>query len=87
MKPYRLDRFRSYDYGTLPVCGLPEGHSGDCMSEESLRRYREKRNAGRRERYIGNFVFTVREHVPNSFISINPLGLTITYFREDQAFQ
>ena len=53
MKPYRLDRFRSYDYGTLPVCGLPEGHSGDCMSEESLRRYREKRNAGRRERYIG----------------------------------
>lgn len=41
----------------------------------------------RRERYIGNFVFTVREHVPNSFIPINPLGLTITYFREDQAFQ
>jgi type IV secretory pathway TrbF-like protein len=41
----------------------------------------------RRERYIGNFVFTVREHVPNSFIPVNPLGLTITYFREDQAFQ
>lgn len=40
----------------------------------------------KRERYIGNFVFTVREHVPNAYIPINPLGLTITYFREDQAF-
>ncbi len=41
----------------------------------------------KRERYIGNFVFTVRDRVPNSFIPVNPLGLTITYFREDQAFQ
>ena len=41
----------------------------------------------RRERYIGNFVFTIRDHVPNAFIPVNPLGLTITYFREDQAFQ
>jgi type IV secretory pathway TrbF-like protein len=41
----------------------------------------------KREKYIGNFVFTVREHVPNAMIPINPLGLTVTYFREDQAFQ
>jgi type IV secretory pathway TrbF-like protein len=41
----------------------------------------------KRERYVGSFVFIVKEHVPNSFVSINPLGLTITYFREDQAFQ
>jgi hypothetical protein len=25
--------------------------------------------------------------VPNDLIPINPLGLTISYFREDQAFQ
>jgi type IV secretory pathway component VirB8 len=41
----------------------------------------------RREKYVASFVFTVREHIPNSLIPVNPLGLTITYFREDQAFQ
>ena len=40
----------------------------------------------RRERYVGNFVFTVKDHVANAQIPVNPLGLTITYFREDQAF-
>ncbi len=41
----------------------------------------------KREKYVGNFVFIVKENVPNSMIPVNPLGLTITYFREDQAFQ
>ena len=41
----------------------------------------------RRERYVGNFVFVAKEHVTNAMIPVNPLGLTITYFREDQAFQ
>ena len=41
----------------------------------------------RREKYLGNFVFVVKERVPHAMIPINPLGLTITYFREDQAFQ
>lgn len=41
----------------------------------------------RRERYVAHFVFVVKEHVPNSIVPVNPLGLTITYFREDQAFQ
>jgi len=41
----------------------------------------------RRERYVGNFVFTVKDKVSNAMIPVNPLGLTITYFREDQAFQ
>ena len=41
----------------------------------------------KREKYVGNFVFTVRDHVPNAMIPVNPLGLVITYFREDQAFQ
>ena len=41
----------------------------------------------RRERYVAHFVFVVRDQVPNNLIPVNPLGLTITYFREDQSFQ
>jgi type IV secretory pathway TrbF-like protein len=41
----------------------------------------------KREKYVANFVFIVKDHVPNAMIPVNPLGLTITYFREDQAFQ
>ena len=40
----------------------------------------------RREQYVAHFVFIVRMPVPNALIPVNPLGLTITYFREDQAF-
>lgn len=40
----------------------------------------------RRERYLSNFVFTIKQPVANALIPVNPLGLTITYFREDQAF-
>jgi type IV secretory pathway TrbF-like protein len=41
----------------------------------------------RREKYAANFVFIVKDRVPNALIPVNPLGLTITYFREDQAFE
>ncbi len=41
----------------------------------------------KREKYTAHFVFVVRDRVPNVMIPVNPLGLTITYFREDQAFQ
>jgi len=41
----------------------------------------------KREKYVANIVFIVKDHVPNALIPVNPLGLTITYFREDQAFQ
>jgi type IV secretory pathway TrbF-like protein len=41
----------------------------------------------RRARFVANVVFVVKEPVPNALIPINPLGLTITYFREDQAFE
>src|ERR1700737_4797144 len=34
-----------------------------------------------------DFVFLFKPQVPNEIIPINPLGLTITYFREDQAFK
>lgn len=41
----------------------------------------------KREKYTAHFVFVVKDRVPNSLIPVNPLGLTITYFREDQAFE
>jgi len=41
----------------------------------------------KRDLYTANFVFVFRKHVPNELIPINPLGLTISYFREDQAFK
>jgi type IV secretory pathway component VirB8 len=48
--------------------------------------YAANHQESRRERYTANFLFVVKDRVPNSQIPINPLGLTITYFREDQAF-
>lgn len=41
----------------------------------------------KRDLYTASFVFVFRSQVPNELIPINPLGLTITYFREDQAFK
>jgi type IV secretory pathway component VirB8 len=40
----------------------------------------------KRTLYTASFLFTFRDHVPNAEILTNPLGLTITYFREDEAF-
>lgn len=37
--------------------------------------------------YIAQIDFVMRTHVPNAFIPVNPLGLQITYFRVDQAFE
>ena len=41
----------------------------------------------KRDLYTANFVFVFKSKVPNQLIPINPLGLAITYFREDQAFK
>jgi type IV secretory pathway TrbF-like protein len=41
----------------------------------------------KRDLFTANFVFVFKSHVPNELIPINPLGLTITYFREDEAFK
>src|ERR1700726_2237093 len=41
----------------------------------------------KRALYTANFVFLFKSHVPNELIPINPLGMTVTYFREDQAFK
>jgi type IV secretory pathway TrbF-like protein len=41
----------------------------------------------KRELWIANVVYTFRDQVRNEMLPVNPLGLTITYFREDQAFR
>ena len=39
-----------------------------------------------RETYIAQIDFTLRDRVPNEFVRVNPLGVQISYFRVDQAF-
>jgi type IV secretory pathway TrbF-like protein len=41
----------------------------------------------KRTLYTAHFVFLFRDSVPNELIQVNPLGVAITYFREDEAFQ
>ena len=45
------------------------------------------RQERKRETYVAQIDFVLRDAVPNAFIRVNPLGLQITYFRVDQAFQ
>jgi type IV secretory pathway TrbF-like protein len=40
-----------------------------------------------RQTYVAQVDFVVRGHVPNEFVRVNPLGLQVTYFRVDQAFE
>jgi type IV secretion system protein VirB5 len=40
-----------------------------------------------RETNVAQVDFVMRDHVPNEFVRVNPLGLQITYFRVDQAFE
>jgi type IV secretory pathway TrbF-like protein len=40
-----------------------------------------------RETHVAQIDFVMRDHVPNEFVRVNPLGLQITYFRVDQAFE
>lgn len=40
----------------------------------------------KRTLYTASFLFSFRDHVSNQEILTNPLGLTITHFREDEAF-
>jgi type IV secretory pathway TrbF-like protein len=41
----------------------------------------------RRERWTANIVYGFRDEVPNQMLLSNPLGLVISYCREDQAFE
>jgi type IV secretion system protein VirB5 len=40
-----------------------------------------------RETFIAQVDFLMRDRVPNAFVRVNPLGLQVTYFRVDQAFE
>lgn len=40
----------------------------------------------KRETWAAQFVFRINPNVPNELVQHNPLGIAITYFREDQAF-
>jgi type IV secretory pathway TrbF-like protein len=40
-----------------------------------------------RETHIAQIDFAMRDRVPNEFVRVNPLGLQISYFRVDQAFE
>lgn len=40
-----------------------------------------------RQTFIAQIDFTLRDRVPNEFVRVNPLGLQISYFRVDQAFE
>jgi len=40
-----------------------------------------------RESEVAQITFTLRDRVPNGFVRVNPLGLQISYFRVDQAFE
>jgi type IV secretion system protein VirB5 len=40
-----------------------------------------------RETYVAQVDFVMRDRVPNEFVRVNPLGVQITYFRIDQAFE
>jgi type IV secretory pathway TrbF-like protein len=40
-----------------------------------------------RQTHIAQVEFVLREHVPNEFVRVNPLGLQVTHFRVDQAFE
>ena len=39
-----------------------------------------------RDKFSAHVQFIVMDKVPHNLIPVNPLGLTITYLREDQAF-
>jgi len=40
-----------------------------------------------RQTHVAQIDFVMRDHVPNEFVRVNPLGLQVTYFRVDQAFE
>jgi type IV secretory pathway component VirB8 len=40
-----------------------------------------------RETDVAQITFVLRGQIANAVIPVNPLGLTITYFRVDQAFK
>ena len=56
------------------------------LSEGVLHAWHPRRSARARPTSRRS-ISCMREHVPNEFVRVNPLGLQITYFRVDQAFE
>jgi type IV secretion system protein VirB5 len=48
---------------------------------------RGNRQERKRETFVAQLTFVIRDQIPNAMVIVNPLGLTITYFRVDQAFR
>ena len=46
-----------------------------------------RRQERKRETFVAQITFVLRDQIPNAMVLVNPLGLTITYFRVDQAFR
>lgn len=44
------------------------------------------RREKKRETYVAHFEVVVLDKIPHTFIGVNPLGLVISYFRQDQSF-
>jgi len=40
-----------------------------------------------RQTHVAQVDFVIRGQVPNEFVRVNPLGLQVSYFRVDQAFE
>jgi type IV secretory pathway TrbF-like protein len=40
-----------------------------------------------RQTFVAQVTFILRDQVPSAVVPVNPLGLTVTYFRVDQAFR
>jgi len=45
------------------------------------------RTERRRQTFVAQVDFTLQDRVPNEFVRVNPLGVQISYFRVDQAFE
>lgn len=45
------------------------------------------RQERKRETFVAQVDFVLRDQIPNAMVLVNPLGVTITYVRVDQAFQ
>ena len=56
---------------------------------EAARRFSEVLDEveNKRETFVAQLTFALKDQIPNAMVLVNPLGLTITYFRVDQAFQ
>src|SRR5438132_618769 len=45
------------------------------------------RQERRRETFVAQVTFVLRDQIPNAMVLVNPLGMTIAYCRVDQAFK